>query len=179
MSLISEINRTETEKNKTKQVAVNIDNKLIELGGERATDLADVPNKIEILTNEYTKYALIKMFKRGTVYTNPKVNNKSNPTIIKINFDKQLEFLPETAYLNLGELSISNQYEEAQGVVNNLEYKRIRIHTRDFYFKIGKIEKASIELNLYVDYNTDYNFELKYAIRQIECFSKIVAGKEY
>ena len=36
MSLTSEINRTETEKNKTKQVATQIDNKLIELGGEQA-----------------------------------------------------------------------------------------------------------------------------------------------
>lgn len=34
MSLASEINRTETEKNKTKKVATNIDNKLVELGGE-------------------------------------------------------------------------------------------------------------------------------------------------
>lgn len=48
MSLISEINRTETNKNKTKTVANNIDNKLVELGGEQAESLADIPNKIEV-----------------------------------------------------------------------------------------------------------------------------------
>lgn len=60
MSLITEINRTETEKNKTKQVAVNIDNKLVELGGERAESLADIPNKIEVVENQYLKIAEIK-----------------------------------------------------------------------------------------------------------------------
>ena len=62
MSLIQEINRTETEKNKTKQVATNIDNKLVELGGERATDLADVPNKIdETIKNNLRKSAVIDL----------------------------------------------------------------------------------------------------------------------
>lgn len=179
MDLKNTIDNTKTQKENIKIVANNIDNKLVELGGERATDLADIANKIETLTNEYTKYALIKKFERGSVYTNPNVNNKSNPTIIKINFDKQLEFLPKTVYLNLGELAISSQHEKAEGVINNLEYKRITVYTRDLYVKIGKIEKGSIELNLYIDYNTDYNFDLKYAIRQIECFSSLVAGKEY
>lgn len=58
MSLIQEINRTGTETNKTKQVATNIDNKLVELGGERATDLADVPNKINTMVfTQYKKFA--------------------------------------------------------------------------------------------------------------------------
>ena len=61
MSLIQEINRTETNKNKTKQVATNIDNKLIELGGEQATDLTDVPNKMEVMVKtQYKRVAIIK-----------------------------------------------------------------------------------------------------------------------
>lgn len=63
MSLATEINRTETEKNKTKQVAVNVDNKLVELGGERAESLADIPNKIEVVENQYLKIAEIKNLK--------------------------------------------------------------------------------------------------------------------
>ena len=60
MSLISEINRTETEKNKTKTVATNIDNKLVELGGEQAIDLSDVPNKMEVMVKEnYKKIAIL------------------------------------------------------------------------------------------------------------------------
>lgn len=58
MSLIQEINRTETEKNKTKQVATNIDNKLVELGGEQATNLSDVANKMgAMVTGNYKKIA--------------------------------------------------------------------------------------------------------------------------
>ena len=61
MSLISEINRTETEKNKTKQVAINIDNKLVELGGEQAIDLADVANKMgAMVKTQYKKFATIE-----------------------------------------------------------------------------------------------------------------------
>lgn len=60
MSLIQEINRTGTETNKTKQVATQIDNKLIELGGEQAESLADIPNKIEVVENQYLKIAEIK-----------------------------------------------------------------------------------------------------------------------
>lgn len=55
MSLKDEINRTETEKNKTKTVATNIDNKLVELGGQRAIDLSDVPNKIGAMVKENYK----------------------------------------------------------------------------------------------------------------------------
>ena len=61
MNLKQEINRTETNKNKTKQVATNIDNKLVELGGERATDLSDVANKMEgMVTGNYKKIATMK-----------------------------------------------------------------------------------------------------------------------
>ena len=62
MSLKTEIDRTETEKNKTKQVAINIDNKLVELGGQRATNLADVPNEIQLLIGGCSKIA------RGSCY---------------------------------------------------------------------------------------------------------------
>ena len=62
MNLKQEINRTETEKNKTKKVATNIDNKLVELGGEQAIDLSDVPNKIEkTLNNNLIKTATINI----------------------------------------------------------------------------------------------------------------------
>lgn len=57
MSLIQEINRTNTEKNKTKTVATNIDSKLVELGGEQAIDLSDVPNKMEVMVGQYKKFA--------------------------------------------------------------------------------------------------------------------------
>ena len=84
MSLTSEINRTETEKNKTKTVAVNIDNKLVELGGEQAINLADVPNKIKKLAEGAYKKATgncdIHVYFRdnstGTIPLNVKFNVK-------------------------------------------------------------------------------------------------------
>ena len=47
MSLKDTINNTNTQKENLKTVANKIDNKLVELGGEQATDLSDVANKME------------------------------------------------------------------------------------------------------------------------------------
>ena len=99
MSLIKEINRTETEKNKTKQVAINIDNKLVELGGEKAIDLSDVPNKMEVMVGQYNKYAEINVnkFEMG----------KSKRYC---NFNINLNFEPKEIYI-----SLSSLYSEDQG----------------------------------------------------------------
>ena len=67
MSLITEINRTETNKNKTKQVAINIDNKLVELGGEQAIDLSDVPNKIQEMVKDYRRVAILQPTQSYTI----------------------------------------------------------------------------------------------------------------
>ena len=58
MSLTDTINNTNKQKENVKTVANSIDNKLIELGGERATNLADVVNKMEGMVNtQYVKIA--------------------------------------------------------------------------------------------------------------------------
>lgn len=92
MSLISEINRTETEKNKTKTVATNIDNKLVELGGEQATDLSDVPNKMGVMVKEnYKKVAIIDV----TVdWKAEMVNNRTTPFTITASMVK-IDFTPK------------------------------------------------------------------------------------
>ena len=61
MSLTDTINNTNKQKENIKTVANNIDNKLIELGGERATDLADVPNKIQNVKTMYKKQLLVEI----------------------------------------------------------------------------------------------------------------------
>lgn len=58
MPLKSTINNTNTQKENIKTVANNIDNKLVELGGEQATDLSDVPNKIQKLIKQYNKVVI-------------------------------------------------------------------------------------------------------------------------
>lgn len=63
MSLTDTINNTNTQKENLKTVATKIDNKLVELGGEQAINLADIPNKIEVVENQYLKIAEIKNLK--------------------------------------------------------------------------------------------------------------------
>ena len=90
MSLIQEINRTETEKNKTKQVATNIDNKIVELGGEQAINLADVPNKIdETIKNNLRKSAVINL---GGIQNEGK-------DFFRKDFSDVLDFKPQKAIL--------------------------------------------------------------------------------
>lgn len=60
MPLKSTINNTNTQKENIKTVANNIDNKLVELGGEQAVNLVDVPNKIRLLGKNYKKQAIFK-----------------------------------------------------------------------------------------------------------------------
>lgn len=61
MSLTDTINNTNKQKENIKIVASNIDNKLVELGGQRATDLADVVNKIENAVTQRKKVAIIEL----------------------------------------------------------------------------------------------------------------------
>lgn len=58
MDLKNTINNTNTQKENIKTVANSIDSKLVELGGERATDLADVPNKMGAMVGQYKKIAM-------------------------------------------------------------------------------------------------------------------------
>lgn len=113
MSLATEINRTEAEKNKTKQVATQIDNKLVELGGEQATDLADVPNKMSAMVNtQYVKIA------EGTYNSDLIVNydsslpNREDPkhAYVDMNIPISIDFEPERVilrfeYMRDGEVS--------------------------------------------------------------------------
>ena len=105
MSLVSEINRTETEKNKTKQVAVNIDNKLIELGGEQATDLTDVPNKMEVMVK--TQYKRVAQgscnVNLNTIYLEP---TKQIEVFIP------LKFTPKKIFMGVKPIKNDSPYDD-------------------------------------------------------------------
>ena len=58
MSLTDTINNTNTQKENIKTVANNIDNKLVELGGEQAENLSDVANKMGAMVGQYKKIAM-------------------------------------------------------------------------------------------------------------------------
>lgn len=99
MSLTDTINNTNTEKKNLKTVANNIDSKLVELGGERATDLADVPNKIEKTINEnYIKLAknngsIKKIYKIGEPGA-PAKGTKTYSFEFDIKEDLLIDFIP-------------------------------------------------------------------------------------
>ena len=61
MSLKATINNTNTQKDKLKIGKRKIDNKLIELGGEEAVNLAEIPLKMQEMANQYSKIAEISI----------------------------------------------------------------------------------------------------------------------
>lgn len=64
MDLKNTINNTNTQKENIKTVANSIDSKLVELGGEQATDLSDVANKMgAMVTGNYKKIAILNINK--------------------------------------------------------------------------------------------------------------------
>ena len=97
MNLKQEINRTETEKNKTKQVATNIDNKLVELGGEQAIDLSDVPNKIQEMVKDYRRVAILQPTQSYTI----KWNQINIPVFRNITIPLGLNFKPSKIVAHL------------------------------------------------------------------------------
>ena len=90
MDLKNAINNTNAQKENIKTVANNIDNKLIELGGERATDLADVPNKIQKMRENYIMCAEGNF--GGTEYKYS-INGDTGIKVITLNLN--LTFVPK------------------------------------------------------------------------------------
>lgn len=92
MSLKTEIDKTNDLKNKTKKAKENINTKLIELGGQNATDLADVPNRIIETVSKYKRMAEIEL-NLDITYTNKEyravnipINLNFNPSRIIVRF---------------------------------------------------------------------------------------------
>ena len=99
MSLISEINRTNTSKEKAKTVAVKIDNKLVELGGEQAINLADVPNKMQkMVVNNYAKFA---KFPNGTGTSGTVKPGHANRKQVEFDFNFNVDFVPTFIFFKI------------------------------------------------------------------------------
>lgn len=81
MSLKDTINNTNTQKNKLKTGKRNIDNKIISIGGEKAINIADVPNKIQqAIDRNWTRIAVVT----GQTFTQTKEqgNPETNPPAV-------------------------------------------------------------------------------------------------
>ena len=99
MSLKGTINNTNVQKDKLKIGKRNIDNKLIALGGERAIDLSDVPNKIGAMVKENYKKVII-----GTLKTQLGLYQER----CMFNIQNNLNFTPRVVIVILGINWISN-----------------------------------------------------------------------
>ena len=152
MSLITEINRINTNKEKAKTVSVKIDNKLVELGGEQATDLNDVPNKMQKMVDNYIKYALFKnniLTQKTDVYNLKCVTNYYLLESFPINF--KTSFLPVSMFLKVDfYLIFVREHHSEQIILKSGESKYINP------FSIGNSHYPTIKLTLRIDKEQAY-----------------------
>lgn len=143
MSLKDEINNTNTQKENLKIGKKNIDNKLVKLGGEQSTDLADVPNKIEKCVEEYIKYAYIQDLApiklRDYVYA--KLNNYDYNEQVEFKFQTNFDFIPKAMYMEGVKIVMENaafSLFETNFKINNLEpiFLKFKKSTNTFTVKI-------------------------------------------
>lgn len=162
MSLKDTINNTNTQKENLKTVANNIDNKLVELGGERATNLADVTNKMEGMVNtQYVKIA------EGEYNSNLSVYDEERKEGTLINNE----------YL---------QFEKK--IPLNLNFTPKRIIFKFEYMNHSETIKPGLNYEPYglsVDSKYNYNIstsagmgDLKYPVREKKVFVKNITSKE-
>ena len=81
------IAETEKNKNNLTKAKTKIDNKLVSLGGQSATDLSDVPNKIGQITNN--------LFKKAAFHNNWRKKYSSSGTFFGERIEFPVNFTPE------------------------------------------------------------------------------------
>lgn len=112
MNLKTEIDKTNDLKNKTKKAKENINNKLIELGGENASDLADISNKMQGMIGQYKKIAEGVYNSDLVVNYDSSLPNREDPkyAYVDINIPISIDFEPKRVilgfeYMRDGEVS--------------------------------------------------------------------------
>lgn len=186
MSLTDTINNTNTQKENIKTVATQIDNKLVELGGERATDLSDVPNKIEkTIKTQYVKIA------EGIYNSDLKVrDNDINTGVIIDNdylqFEKKIplniNFIPKRIifkfeYMNTSEavepglnyepygLSIDSKHNYNISTAAGMGDLKYPVKERKVFVKHMGPKEAIIVMTAYKDVNRPDYFFMKAPIK--------------
>lgn len=158
MSLKDEINNTNTQKENIKTVANNIDNKLVELGGEQATNLADVPNKMNGMISQYKKIAIggRKRFNLATGDEN------------ELRIDINLNFTPTIIFCNVWRVSVfendrfcgtADSRYNIKGGNDNVNDEYVNSHFADFKIKGGSISEKDFML-LLNPLSTERNFDV-------------------
>lgn len=153
MSLKDTINNTNTQKENIKTVASNIDNKLVELGGERAKDLNDVANKMGAMVGQYKKIA---KGEKKRIF--PQILHDFNDFKIEMN----LNFIPKiiicttwkTTYLN--ERYFNGTADSRYNAKTN---DTVKGYYRPFIIKEGSISQKNFTLSIYRNDNIELDVE--------------------
>ena len=159
MSLKDTINDTNKQKENIKTVANNIDNKLVELGGERATDLFDVPKKIpKMISENYQKVAILRPNKRIDLEYN---TTKTETINIDVPFEVGF-FCIKIHFYNIlfeGDICLTSE--------NNIGYK-INTASTSYIKIVGKTSKSiTVECsNSHGSYNAHFEVKEIYAIEK-------------
>lgn len=150
MSLTDTINNTNKQKENVKQVATQIDNKLIELGGERATDLADVVNKMGTVIGQYKKFAILNPNREF------KGNSVSERKTYTINLN--VDFIPKKGFLNfIFKPTSTTGYNNTQHIVeigNSMCQPGIHYYVEQYKITINaKLTNKTLNITISVSYN--------------------------
>ena len=194
MDLKNTINNTNTHKENIKTVATQIDNKLVELGGEQATDLSDVANKMGAMTEQYLQYASINTSIRVPKYIQIPSSGKehimfSSEIVKNLNFDSKIEklFVNARIYTNSG----NSKYDKTVAKILKTTGDSITVsfpyYPDEYLYVYVRIKKISNEKSLFEIsgkyyspdgiYNPDYKTTVNLSpigIGFLECYSKDV-----
>lgn len=170
MDLKNTINNTNTQKENIKTVATNIDSKLVELGGERATDLADVVNKMGAMVGQYKKIAEGE-YNQILKAKHIRASGAEGERVVEVKMPLNLNFTPSRIVINSPWVSfcddLSTKYPDIRHITidskyNNSENNSIRetINSDGIFIKnitktectLGFIVYVSTNDNVYNDY---------------------------
>lgn len=165
MSLENEINRTNTEKENTKKASKQINDKLIALGGERATDLADVHKKINTLFSQTDKIAVLD------------INKEVNRTGSKV-IDVTVDFSINTANFNVKNIIIELQQRTKRASGSRIEVNHSFFAEKNSFSTEQKIvqtewdEKVTVKITKW-DSNNNLSIQFKGTAEYKEFYLKI------
>lgn len=156
------IDNTDTEKNKLKRAKINIDNKLVAVGGSRATNLADVPNRIQELRNGLIKYATGDL--SWKTYSSPWGSN----TYMEVNVPLGLTFKPQKLNITI----LTKHPQTVRKTIDAFSGGDVSLSTGlvEFYAINSNSFKPDGSVTLGIYKNNDFAFE--FCIEKFEAFEK-------
>lgn len=117
MSLRDNINNTNIQKDKLKIGKRNIDNTLINIGGEKSTNIEDVPEKITNAIKQYKKISIIDL----------NFNDTGNSWTENINIPINLSFLPNKYIIFLEDKGRRVYLSNIDGMYSIIAYDEISV----------------------------------------------------